>query len=246
MGAAVIALAVGLWLLRRSHSWREGLLLCWAITPVAFFEILAGQGIPVPAGRRACRRAAGSPRRAPDSDPPADSVAACRSPRGDRRRGRRRRGQPRRAELVRGQPGADHDVPRGLRRPARNGGEWAAGSSTSCCPQGAPADGRRPLHRQHRPVLRAPSRTQLSVGPNPFRATRPRANDNPDRELRRGTIQYAVWDLVRPPRAARRSSPTGSCAARRQVTTASPVHTETIAIRLADGAEVGEAHHDRL
>ena len=44
-GSLVLALAVaGLWLLRRHNSWREGLLLCWASVPVAFFKIWPVKG----------------------------------------------------------------------------------------------------------------------------------------------------------------------------------------------------------
>ena len=93
---------------------------------------LAGQGVPVPARHRACRRAAGCPRGAPDPDAPAAGVAAGRLPVGARRRGRRRRGQPRRAELARGQPGADHDVPRRAPAACPPAGRWAAGSTRTC------------------------------------------------------------------------------------------------------------------
>ena len=39
----VVALA-GLWLLRRERSWRETLLLCWIVVPVAFFELWPVKG----------------------------------------------------------------------------------------------------------------------------------------------------------------------------------------------------------
>jgi 4-amino-4-deoxy-L-arabinose transferase-like glycosyltransferase len=45
IGIAVLVLAVaGLWLLRREVSWREWLLGCWVLVPLAFFEIWPTKG----------------------------------------------------------------------------------------------------------------------------------------------------------------------------------------------------------
>jgi 4-amino-4-deoxy-L-arabinose transferase-like glycosyltransferase len=40
----LIAAAVGLWMLRREHSWREMLLLCWIAVPIVFFQIWPVKG----------------------------------------------------------------------------------------------------------------------------------------------------------------------------------------------------------
>jgi 4-amino-4-deoxy-L-arabinose transferase-like glycosyltransferase len=40
----LVAAAVGLWKLRREHSWREMLLLCWIAVPVVFFQIWPVKG----------------------------------------------------------------------------------------------------------------------------------------------------------------------------------------------------------
>ena len=82
----------------------------------------------------------------------------------------------------------------------------------------------------HRPAL------GLSVSPNPLsRNPSYEPIDNPDRELRRGTIQYAVWDAFTASR-----SPFFADRLLRYVDKYNgiAVHTETITIRLADGAEV--------
>ncbi|MBM7857219.1 ArnT family glycosyltransferase [Lentzea nigeriaca] len=45
VGPAVLVLAVGgLWFLRRQHSWRETLLLCWVLLPLGFFEVWPVKG----------------------------------------------------------------------------------------------------------------------------------------------------------------------------------------------------------
>ena len=53
IGPLVLAAAVaGLVVLRRRGSWRETLLLCWIVVPVAVLRAVAGEGLPVPAADR--------------------------------------------------------------------------------------------------------------------------------------------------------------------------------------------------
>jgi len=84
----------------------------------------------------------------------------------------------------------------------------------------------------HRPAL------GLSISPNPLsRNPSYEPIDNPDRELRRGAIQYVVWDAFT-------ASRTPFFAARLQHYVDKyhgiVVHTETITIRLGDGSEAEE------
>jgi len=235
MGVAVVALAVaGLWFLRRSHSWREGLLLCWAITPVAFFEIWPVKGyqyllVTAPAAVLLAARAA---LRIPISRRPAWRPAVSRGVRA---------GVVAAAVISLVVPSwlAVNPVPTttflagsGGLPAGREMGRWI----DTNLPQGArlmaigPSTANIVRFYGHRPAL------GLSVSPNPLsRNPSYEPIDNPDRELRRGTIQYAVWDAFTASR-----SPFFADRLLRYVDKYNgiAVHTETITIRLADGAEV--------
>jgi 4-amino-4-deoxy-L-arabinose transferase-like glycosyltransferase len=237
MGFAVIALALaGLWLLRRSHSWREGLLLSWAITPAAFFEIWPVKGyqyllVTAPAAVLLAAR------------------AAVRIP-----MPRRRKAHPATSGWVRGgviaatvlslivpswlavnpAPTTTFLAGSGGLPAGRETGRWIDAN----LPQGArlmaigPSTANIVRFYGHRPAL------GLSVSPNPLsRNPSYEPIDNPDRELRRGMIQYAVWDAFTASR-----SPFFADRLLRYVEKYNgvAVHTETITVRLADGTEVAK------
>src|SRR4051794_2648214 len=196
MGFAVLALAVlGLWLLRRSHSWREGLLLCWATTPAVFFEIWPVKGyqyllVAAPVAVLLAARAAVRIRM------PMQRVWGLR-PTTSRWI---RVGVVAATTLSLVVPSwlAVNPVPTttflagsGGLPAGREGGGWIDAN----LPQGArlmaigPSTANIVRFYGHRPAL------GLSVSPTPLsRNPSYEPIDNPDRELRRGTIQYAVWD----------------------------------------------------
>ena len=235
MGLAVIALAVaGLWFLRRSHSWREGLLLCWALTPAAFFEIWPVKGyqyllVTAPAAVLLAARAA--------------VLIPVPRLRGFRPTTLRwvRAGVIAATTVSLVVPSwlAVNPVPTttflagsGGLPAGREVGRWIDAN----LPQGArlvaigPSTANIVRFYGHRPAL------GLSVSPNPLsRNPSYEPIDNPDRELRRGTIQYAVWDAFTASR-----SPFFADRLLRYVEKYNgiAVHTETITVRLADGAEV--------
>jgi 4-amino-4-deoxy-L-arabinose transferase-like glycosyltransferase len=195
MGFAVLALAgLGLWFLRRSHSWREGLLLCWATIPAAFFEIWPVKGyqyllVAAPAAVLLAARAAVRIRT------PMQRVWGLR-PTTSRWI---RVGVVAATTLSLVVPSwlAVNPVPTTTFLAGSGGlpaGREVGGWIDANLPQGAqlmaigPSTANIVRFYGHRPAL------GLSVSPNPLsRNPSYEPIDNPDRELRRGTIQYAVW-----------------------------------------------------
>lgn len=232
MGFAVLALALlGLWRLRRTQGWREGLLLCWAITPAVFFEIWPVKGyqyllvtapvVVLLAARAALRIPVPRLRPAASRWVRVGVVAAVT------------------VSLVAPSWLAVNPVPTttflagsGGLPAGREMGRWIDAN----LPQGArlmaigPSTANIVRFYGHRPAL------GLSVSPNPLsRNPSYEPIDNPDRELRRGTIQYAVWDAFTASR-----SPFFADRLLRYVEKYNgiAVHTESITLRLPDGAEV--------
>jgi Dolichyl-phosphate-mannose-protein mannosyltransferase len=232
MGLAVVAAAAcGLWLLRRSGSWREGLLACWASAPVLYFELWPVKGyqyllVAAPVVVVLAARALVEVR----------ELAL----------GRIRRGVPRRARaavvaavvvsLVVPSWLAIDPVPTttflagsGGLPAGREMGRWIDVN----LPRGAtvmtigPSTANVVRFYGHRRAL------GLSISPNPLsRNPSYEPIDNPDRELREGTIQYAVWDAFTASR-----SPFFAARLQRYVDKyrGIAVHTETITVRLPDG-----------
>ena len=185
----------------RRWSWRETLVACWIGVPVAFLElwpvkgfqyllplapviaVLAADGVGGPPPGRFRARACATPLRgAPGA-----------------RRGPAR--HARRADLRGGRAVVAGDVPGRLgRRPGRprdrplHPGERARGRDDAHD---------RPVDGEHPRVLRPPPRLRPLGQPEPP-ASQPDlpAVANPDLSLRRGDIQYIVWDAF----SARRST----------------------------------------
>jgi hypothetical protein len=231
MGLAVVgAAALGLWLLRRSGSWREGLLVCWASAPVLYFELWPVKGyqyllVAAPVVAVLAARALVE-----------INVLAV---------GRMRRSVPRRVRAaVVGAVAVSLVVPSWLAVDPVPTTSFLAGSG------GLPAgretghwiDANLPLGATVMTI--GPSEANivrfyghrrafgLSISPNPLsRNPSYEPIDNPDRELRGGAIQYVVWDAFT-------ASRTPFFAARLQHYVDKyhgvAVHTETITIRLPD------------
>lgn len=233
--AAIAAAIAGLWLLRRHGGWREGLLLCWAAVPTVFFEIWPVKGyqyllvaapviavlaaralvlVPVP-GRP-------SPRRRPKAHAVrwiviagvalSLAVPAWR--------------------LVEPAPTETFLAGSGGLPAGRELGDWI----DSNIPVGArvmtigPSTANVVRFYGHRPAV------GLSVSPNPLsRNPSYEPIDNPDRDLRRGTIQYVVWDAFT---AAR--TPFFADRLLRYVNKYHGIalHTETLRIHMDDGTDV--------
>jgi hypothetical protein len=235
MGFAVVALALlGLWFLRRNHGWREGLLLCWALVPSVFFEIwpvkgyqyllvaapvlalLAARavvGVPVPRLTAAWPRAVRWARVAVVAAVAASLGVASWT-------------------AISPTPTTTFLAGSGGLPAGREMGHWIDAN----LPEGAkvmtigPSTANVVRFYGHRPAV------GLSVSPNPLsRNPSYEPIDNPDRELRHGTIQYVVWDVFTASR-----SPFFGDRLMRYVDKyhGTAVHTETITVRLPDGTEV--------
>jgi hypothetical protein len=235
MGLAVVALAVvGLWFLRRSHGWREGLLLCWALVPAVFFEIWPVKGyqyllVAAPVAALLAARTL--------VHLPLPRLAAAR---------------PRTERIARmaviGGVAASLAVPSWLALTPAPTTTFLAGSGglpagremglwiDANLPEGAkvmtigPSTANVLRFYGHRPAV------GLSVSPNPLsRNPSYEPIENPDRELRRGIIQYVVWDAFTASR-----SPFFAERLLGYVDKYSgvAVHTETLVVRLPDGTDV--------
>jgi Dolichyl-phosphate-mannose-protein mannosyltransferase len=236
IGFGVIAAAVaGLWFLRRSGGWREGLLVCWAAVPVAFYQLWPTKGfqyllvvapvaallaaralvfLPVPGLMSPQRRDLRVVARAAVVVALSTSLAVPSW------------------NLVEPQPTTTFLAGSGGLPAGREMGRWIDAN----IPQGArvmtigPSTANIVRFYGHRPAV------GLSVSPNPLsRNPSYEPIENPDRELRQATIQYVVWDAYTAGR-----SPFFADRLMRYVTKYRGValHTETIRIRGAGGAEI--------
>jgi hypothetical protein len=236
IGYAVLAgAAVGLWLLRRRGGWREGLLICWAAVPAAFFEIWPVKGyqyllvaapvaavlaaralvfVPIQGWATAWHRHASPAIRATVITAVVASLAVPSW------------------QLVNPQPTTTFLAGSGGLPAGREMGKWM--------------DTNLPL--QSRVMTIGPSTANivrfygrrpavgLSISPNPLsRNPSYEPIDNPDRELRQGTIHYVVWDAFTAER-----TPFFAGRLMRYVDKyhGRVLHTETISIREDDGGEV--------
>jgi 4-amino-4-deoxy-L-arabinose transferase-like glycosyltransferase len=233
MGLGVVAAAVaGLWFLRRSSGWREGLLLCWALVPAAFFELWPVKGyqyllaaapvvavlaaralvqLPIPALVGPDRRRARVAVRVTAIAAVAVSLAVPA------------------ALLVYPQPTTTFLAGSGGLPAGRETGRWIDAN----VPLGArmmtigPSMANIVRFYGHRAAL------GLSVSPNALgRNPSYEPIDNPDRELRQATISYVVWDAFTADR-----SPFFSDRLLRYVRKyhGVAVHTETITLRTSEG-----------
>jgi 4-amino-4-deoxy-L-arabinose transferase-like glycosyltransferase len=233
MGYGVLAVAVaGLWVLRRRSGWREGLLCCWAVVPSVLFEIwpvkgyqyllvaapvvalLAARaltGIPVPrlgpAWARAVRVTAVTVLAASLLVPTWQQVRPAPT-----------------TTFLAGSGG----LPAG-----REMGLWMrthlpAGSRVMTI---GPSTANVLRYYAHRPAV------GLSVSPDP-RSRNPSYDpiDNPDRELRQGTINYVVWDAFTAARTPFFADRLMRYVAKYHGTV---LHTETVRIR-SGGGEVDQ------
>jgi Dolichyl-phosphate-mannose-protein mannosyltransferase len=234
MGLAVVGLAaLGMWLLRRRNGWREGLLLCWALVPTAFFEIWPTKGyqyllvgapvvavlaartlVEVGIPRILADRLGGWPvRSAAVAIVVVSLVVPC-------------------WRIVDPSPATTFLAGSGGLPAGRETGSWIGAN----LPEGAqlmtigPSTANVIRFYGHRPAL------GLSVSPNPLsRNPSYEPIDNPDHALQDGTIQYAVWDAFTADR-----SPFFSDRLLRYVTKyrGIAVHTQTVTVRAADGSAV--------
>jgi hypothetical protein len=226
------AAAAGLWFLRRRSGWREALLLCWALVPAVFFELwpvkgyqyllLAAPVAAVLAARALVElptpRATGKGRETALRVGVVGAVALSLAVPA--------------VQLVNPQPTATFLAGSGGLPAGRETGRWIEANT----PLGArvmtigPSTANIVRFYGHRTAL------GLSVSPNSLgRNPSYEPIDNPDRELRKGTVQYAVWDAFTADR-----SPFFSQRLLRYVAKYHGValHTETITIRGPDGVPV--------
>lgn len=207
----VLAAALGVVVLRREHGWREQLLMAWIVVPVVFFQFWPVKGFQylIPAAPAVALLAARALWRWP---------AVCRSASSGRAR---LVGAVRLAAIGVVFASSLHaswsrlEDPTFSRFPGGSGGRYLAGSG------GVPGGREVGLWvRDHVPtgatvMTIGPSMANivqfyghrralgLSVSSNPLRRNPSYAPiENPDRELRRGSIQYLIWD----PYSAARSS----------------------------------------
>ena len=226
VGLLVVVLALaGLWLLRRERSWRERLLVCWGCAPVALFEIWPVKGYQyllatAPVFALLAARVLVQwplPRRvAPERERPARLAAvsivalSLLVPSWNR---------------VSPAPTATYLAGAGGLPAGREAGRWIDAN----LPQGAtlltvgPSMANVITFYGHRRAL------GLSVSPNPLnRNPSYTPVDNPDRHLRRGEIQYLVWDSFSAHRAPFFADRLLAYAEKYK---ARAIHTETIAVR---------------
>jgi hypothetical protein len=229
LGLAVVALAVaGIWLLRRDTSWRERLLLCWAAAPVVLFELWPVKGyqyllpvapvVAVLAARMLVRwplpRVA-DPRRERAVRLAAVAVVAVSLLVPSWRR-------------VNPVPTTTYLAGSGGLPAGREAGRWVDAN----LPRGArlltvgPSMANVLTFYGHRAAL------GLSVSPNPLNRNPSYVPvDNPDRELRRGEIQYLVWDSFSAQRAPGFAERLLGYAGKYR---ARVVHTESVPVRSGD------------
>jgi hypothetical protein len=236
MGLAVVTAALaGVWFLRSRAGWREGLLLCWALVPAAFFELWPVKGyqyllvaapvvallaaralvlLPVPVLTGPGRRRARAAVRAGVVAAVAVSLAVPV------------------VQLVHPEPTATFLAGSGGLPAGRETGRWIDAN----LPLGArvmtigPSTANIVRFYGHRAAL------GLSVSPNALgRNPSYEPIDNPDRELRLATISYVVWDAFTADRSPFFSDRLLSYVRKYHGVA---VHTETIAIRTPDGDRV--------
>ena len=230
VGLLVVALALaGFWLLRRERTWRERLLVCWAGAPVILFEIWPVKGyqyllatapvfallaarvlVQSPLPRRI---AAEHERRIRMAAVSLVALSLC-VPTWNR---------------IEPEPTATYLAGSGGLPSGREAGRWI----DATLPQGAtlltlgPSMANVISFYGHRKAL------GLSVSPNPLnRNPSYTPVDNPDRRLRRGEIQYLVWDSFSAQRAPFFADRLRAYAVKYK---ARAIHTETIPVRTADG-----------
>ncbi|HYT10270.1 MAG TPA: glycosyltransferase family 39 protein, partial [Mycobacteriales bacterium] len=230
VGLLVVALALaGFWLLRRQSGWRERLLACWGAAPIVLFEIWPVKGYqyllataPVFAVLAArvlvlgpIPRAIGLWRERQLRWAAAAVVAVSLAIPSWQR--------------VNPAPASSFLAGAGGLPAGREAGRWIEQN----LPRGATLLTVGPsmanviaFYGHHRAV-------GLSVSPNPLNRNPSYVPvDNPDRQLRRGEIQYLVWDSFSARRAPFFADRLLAYAAKYR---ARAVHTETIAVRTATG-----------
>jgi hypothetical protein len=229
------AAAAGLWFLRRRAGWREGLLLCWAMVPTAFFELWPVKGyqyllvaapvaavlaaralieLPVPPLVELGRASTRSALRAGAIGVVALSLAVPA------------------VQLVDPRPTMTFLAGSGGLPAGRETGRWIEAN----LPVGArvmtigPSTANIIRFYGHRPAL------GLSVSPDSLgRNPSYEPIDNPDRELRQATILYAVWDAFTADRSPFFSDRLLHYVAKYHGVA---LHTETITVRAPSGALV--------
>jgi hypothetical protein len=233
-GLAVVALAVGgLWFLRRRNSWREMLLVCWVAAPTVFFQIWPTKGyqyllVAAPVAALLAARAVVAIR-VPKQPTSSRTTSAARIavavllglslavPAWQR---------------VNPAPSTTFLAGSGGLPAGREMGHWIDAN----LPEGSriltlgPSMGNVIRFYGNRPAL------ALSVSQNPARRNPSyQPVENPDRHLRRGDLQYIVWDAYTANR-----SPFFSERLLRYVEKYHGValHTEAIEVATEDGSTV--------
>ncbi|NMI00075.1 glycosyltransferase family 39 protein [Pseudonocardia acidicola] len=238
MGPGVVALALaGLWFLRRHGSWREALLLCWAGVPTVFFEVWPTKGyqyllVTTPVVVILAARAVAAlqvprlrgPARAPATRLVRAGVVAVVAVSLAVPSWRQVDPEPTTTFLA-----GSGGLPAG-----REMGRWMARN----LPEGArvmtigPSMANIVRFYGNRPAV------GLSVSPNPIsRNPSYEPIDNPDRELRRGTIHYVVWDAYTAGRTAFFADRLLRYVEKYHGIV---LHTESITVRSDDGSEVSK------
>jgi Dolichyl-phosphate-mannose-protein mannosyltransferase len=230
LGPLLVAVAlIGLWWLRRQGSWRETLLLSWIIVPVVFYELWPVKGfqylLPIAAplavlAGRTLSRGLGSRYifRMSAALPAALIVAVTLAiPAWNRIQ------PPTSGTFLAGSGG----VPGG-----REAGEWIR----SNVPEGADLFAIGPSMANILQFYGRRTVYGLSVSPNPLnRNPVYKPIDNPDLQIRRGDVQYLVWDSFSADRSPLFARRLGIFVDRYN---GRAVHVESVPVTAVDGRQV--------
>jgi 4-amino-4-deoxy-L-arabinose transferase-like glycosyltransferase len=239
MGILVIIVALfGLWVMRHQRTWRERLLICWILVPTVFFQLWPTKGfqylLPI----------------APAVAILAGRTLACWSPAAEIRFRRWRLSTAWARTLVTAIVALSLLIPSWQVTQPSTTGTFVAGTGgvpggreagvwvLENIPPGAilltvgPSMANILQFYGHRRAY------GLSVSPNPLRRNPSyTAIPNPDLQIRKGDLQYIVWDSFSAERSSFFSERLLKFTERYH---ARVIHTESVMIRLADGSMVAK------